>query len=129
MSPHEQRILDLVRLELRPDFVPPEYRNIVNSPYCGHCHHASLAMYFLLGGKQSGYKMCKAIDELEVKHYWLEGSDGEIIDPTAEQYTDLNRPLPYNAKVSTGVSYRKTKVTQTIINNVQAMLRQDQSPG
>jgi hypothetical protein len=41
-------------------------------------------MYYLLDGKEKGYKVRKAIDELKIKHYWLETSSGEIIDPTIE---------------------------------------------
>ncbi len=81
-------------------------------------------MYFLLDGKTNGYKVRKAIDELMIKHYWLERSDGEIIDPTAEQYTELNRPLPYNTRVANGVSHGKSKSTQIIIENVRAKLQQ-----
>lgn len=43
MTPEEKRIFDLIRSELRPDVVPPEYRGVVDSMYCGHCHHASIA--------------------------------------------------------------------------------------
>lgn len=124
MSPHEQRVFNLVRSELRPEFVPPEYRGRVNSKYCGHCHHATIAMYFLLDGKKNGYKVRKAIDEMQIKHYWLERPDGEIIDPTAEQYTDLNRPLPYKARVNKGVSHLKSKYAKTIIEKVRATLQQ-----
>jgi len=124
MTLDELRVFDLVRLELKPDMVPPEYRGKVASKYCGHCHHATIAMYFLLGGKDKGYKVCKAIDELDIKHYWLERSDGEIIDPTGEQYTELNRPPPYKARVKNGVSHFKSKSAEIIIKNVQAKCEQ-----
>jgi hypothetical protein len=123
MNCFEQLIFDLVRSELRPEYVPIEYRGEVNSEYCGHCHHATIAMYYLLDGKINGYKVRKAIDERNIKHYWLECPNGEIIDPTAEQYTDLNRPLPYNAHVRKGVSHLKSKVAMTIIENVRASIQ------
>ncbi|MCU4378636.1 hypothetical protein [Acinetobacter haemolyticus] len=72
-----------------------------------------------MGGKEKGYKVRKVIDELRVKHYWLETSSGEIIDPTIEQYIDLNRITPYENKETNRVSYRKTKAALTIISNVQ----------
>lgn len=125
MTPFEQRIFELVRAELRPEFIPPEYRNLISSEYCGHCHHATVAMYNLLGGKETGYKIGKAIDELQIKHYWLLSPNGEIIDPTAEQYTDLNRPLPYANSIKRGISYRKTKYAKEIIASVQQKLSQD----
>ena len=86
MNLEEKRIYDLVRAELKDEFVPEEYKGIINSWFCGHCHHATISIYCLLGGKEKGYKVRKAIDELEIKHYCLETNSGEIIDPTAEQY-------------------------------------------
>jgi len=124
MNLQEQRVFDLVRAELRPELVPPEYRGKVNSQYCGHCHHATLALYALLDGKRNGYKVRKAIDELQIKHYWLESPTGEIIDPTAEQYTDLGRPLPYVNRVTQGVSHLKSNHAKTIISNIQHKLQQ-----
>lgn len=123
MTPQEQRVFELVRLELKPEMVPPEYRDKVKSDYCGHCHHATLAMYVLLGGKTNGYKVRKAVDELQIKHYWLESPTGVLIDPTAEQYTDLGRPLPYANKVNKGLSYLKSNHAKAIILAVQVTLR------
>lgn len=124
MTPQEQRVFNLVKAELKPEMVPPGYRGKVSSEFCGHCHHATLAMYELLGGKSAGYKVRKAVDELDIKHYWLESSTGEILDPTAEQYTDLNRSLPYSNRVARGVSYRKSNPAITIIANVERKLSQ-----
>jgi hypothetical protein len=45
----------------------------------------------------------------------LVSKKNEIIDPTIEQYTTLNRPPPYNNKKANRASYRKTNV----INNKQ----------
>jgi len=118
MNEREQQIFDLVRSHLNEEFIGDEYRGRVDSPFCGHCHHATVAMYDILGGKTNGYKIRKAVDELEIKHYWLESPTGEIIDPTAEQYTDLDRQSPYDKSVGAGVSYRKTIAAKTIIENV-----------
>jgi hypothetical protein len=118
----EKTIFDLVRAELKDEFVPEEYRGKVNSQYCGHCHHATVAMYNLLGGKEKGYKIGKAVDELGIKHYWLINASGEIIDPTAEQYTELNRKPPYDNPVKNGISYRKTKAAKSIITSVERNL-------
>jgi hypothetical protein len=85
MNSKEQKIYDLVRAELTDDLVPEKYRGKIDSPYCGHCHNATIAMYNLLGGKDNGYKVKKAIDELGIKHHWLETASREIIDPTVEQ--------------------------------------------
>jgi hypothetical protein len=122
MTEAEKRIFDMVRSNLKTEFVAPAYRNLVDSPFCGHCHHATVAMYNLLGGKTGGYKIRKAVDERAITHYWLESPTGEIIDPTAEQYSDLNRPLPYDKAVSKGVSYRKTTAAKIIIEAVASQL-------
>ena len=124
MTPQEQRVFDLVRSELKPEFVPPEYRGKVDSEFCGHCHHATIAMYYLLEGKNNGYKIRKAVDELQIKHYWLESPTGDPIDPTAEQYTNLGRPLPYDNRVTRGVSHLRSNHAKTIISNVQRLLGQ-----
>lgn len=124
MTSEEQYIFDLVRSELRPEMVPPEYQGKVGSEYCGHCHHATIAMYVLLDGKNKGYKVRKAIDELQITHYWLESPTGEMLDPTEEQYTSLGRPLPYANQVSRGVSHLRSNHAKAIISNVQRKLQQ-----
>lgn len=115
-------IFDLVRSELTDELIPASYRGLVNSKFCGHCHHASLAMYNLLGGKEGGYKLQKAIGEKGITHYWLVNSSDEIIDPTAEQYSELDRPFPYHCMENNRASYRQTKVTKSIISNVKSKL-------
>ncbi|MFB1118865.1 hypothetical protein RF240_21675 [Dickeya dadantii] len=122
MNQTEQRIFDLVRSELTDDLLPKPYRGLVNSKFCGHCHHASLAMYNLLGGRAKGYKLQKAIDEDNITHYWLVNENNEIIDPTAEQYSELERPFPYHLIKNNRASYRLTKATNRIISNVKAKL-------
>lgn len=119
ITPQEQIVFDKVRAELRPEMVPERYRGASESPYSGHCHHATLAMYALLGGKGKGYKVKKAVDELQVAHYWLESPTGTIIDPTSEQYTDLGRTLPYLNQATNGVSHRVSSSAKTIISNIQ----------
>lgn len=123
MNEVEQVVFDFVREELTEDLIPKHYNGLVNSNFCGHCHHASLAMYCLLGGKEEGYKLQKAVDEKGIIHYWLIDSYSNIIDPTKEQYTDLNRPLPYDNLVDNRASYRKTKSTKLIIKNVEEKLK------
>lgn len=124
MNSLEQKIFDMVRNELKPEQIPEQYKDhpIIKHPYNGHCHHAALAMYQLLEGKSNGYKLRKAIDELNITHYWLETKEGHIIDPTAEQYTELKRDLPYEKLLKTGISYRPTKAVKIIVENVKQKL-------
>jgi len=123
MNKKEKIVFDFVRGELTPEFIKKSYKGLIDSSFCGHCHHASLAMYSLLGGKERGYKLQKAVDEDNIIHYWLINSSGEIIDPTSEQYTALNRPLPYGNLIDNRASYRKTNATKIIIKNVTAKLQ------
>ena len=122
MNKKEQTIFNLVRAELTDELIPQAYRRLVDSKFCGHCHHASLAIYNLLGGKEEGYKLQKAIDEKGITHYWVVSLNNEIIDPTVEQYTDLNRPVPYSNVTDNRASYRKTKATKLIIDHVQSKI-------
>ena len=119
MTDKEEKMFLLVKSELQNVLIPNIYSNnkIKHAMY-GHCHHASLALYKLLGGKDEGYKLQKAIDELGIIHYWLINKDNLILDVTAEQYTDLGRPLPYCNKIDNRASYRVTKATKKIIDNI-----------
>ena len=123
MNQKEKKLYKLALEQLSDEMISDVYRGRVNSPYCGHCHHATIALYNLLGGKQAGYRVRKAIDEIEIKHYWIESKTGEIIDPTREQYTDLGRKLPYSKKISRGVSYRTSNAAEQIIENVLQILK------
>jgi hypothetical protein len=123
MNNDELKIYNLVRAELNEGNRPKAYKDgKVDSPYYGHCHTATIAMYYLLGDKKKGYKVKKAIDEKEIMHYWLVTSNEEIIDPTKEQYTDLHRDLPYGSVSNDRVSYRKTNATKEIIEKVKKKL-------
>jgi hypothetical protein len=122
VTEHERQIFNLVRAELSDELIPSLYKNVLNHRMCGHCHHASLAMYNLLGGKEAGYKLQKATDEKDIIHYWLLSPTGEIIDSTIEQYTELNRPIPYSRKIDNRASYRKTASTNHIISVVKLKL-------
>ncbi|WP_155410673.1 hypothetical protein [Yersinia mollaretii] len=79
--------------------------------------------YWVERSKDTNYK--KAIDEKGIKHCWLINSYSEIIDPTAEQYSELDRPFPYHRITSNQASYRKTKTTNMIISNVKAKLSEN----
>ncbi len=60
-------------------------------PLTGHCYVACEALYSLLGGKAAGYTpMCQKHEG--GPHWWLRGPSGEVIDPTAAQFSS---PVPY----------------------------------
>jgi len=116
MTQQEEALFNQVRSLLNPDLIPEKFKdNKINSPYYGHCYHASLALYNLLGGINSGYKIKCGLDSDNIKHYWIE-IDNRIIDPTIEQYTDLNREPPYNNL--TRCDHRKSKSTKILIEQL-----------
>jgi len=116
MTPKEKELFHKIRALLTPDLIPEKFRdNKVDSSFYGHCYHASLALYKLLGGKEAGYKIKCGIDSDNIKHYWIEVDD-RIIDPTIEQYTDLGRELPY--KNLSKCDYRPSKSTKILIKKL-----------
>lgn len=114
----EKEVFDKVRALLSSDLIPKKYQNkkIDNFMY-GHCYHATLAMYKLLGGKETGYKVKSTYDNDGIKHYWIE-IDDKIIDPTIEQYIDLNRELPYSND-KTRSDHRLSKAAKYLIEIIE----------
>jgi hypothetical protein len=81
----------------RDDLRRPKYRGNPN-PYAGHCYIASEALYYLLGGKEAGWHPMFIRHEDE-PHWFLKNDNGDIIDPTAEQF---ETPVPYEEAVGKG---------------------------
>ena len=82
---------------LTQDLLKPMYRGPHN-PFYGHCYVATEALYHLMGGTDSGLHIYYGRDELDIVHWWLEGEDGTVYDPTSRQYTDEGRVPPYEVK-------------------------------
>lgn len=93
----QQGAVEAVRGVLTPDLLKPEFKGGPN-PSGGHCYAASEAVYHLLGGKESGYTPVNLKHE-GVSHWFLRGPKGEIIDPTADQFST---PVPYDQGRGTG---------------------------
>jgi hypothetical protein len=59
----------------------------------GHCYAASEALYHMLGGKEEGFVPMQLPHEGE-SHWWVRDlSNGQDLDPTADQFTT---PVPYH---------------------------------
>ena len=113
MTPKEELLFDKVRGILSKDLIPVKFQDgKIDNPMYGHCYHAALSLYNLLGGKDVGYKIKCGVDQDNIKHYWIEIED-RIIDPTSEQYIDLNRIPPYDN--TSRCDYRPSKSTKIII--------------
>lgn len=117
MTNKELEVFNQVRSLLTSELIPEKFQdNKIDNAMYGHCYHAALAMYDLLGKKDSGYAVKCGIDSDSIKHYWLE-IDNRIIDPTFEQYSELDREPPYN-KLSK-CDYRPSKATKYLIETIR----------
>lgn len=88
--------LHLVLVDADPRFATP------NNPNRGRCYLASIALLQYLGGRDNGYGLMRAVDDLDVTHYWVCSPDGEVLDPTADQYQNLPYDPPYPTGKRTG---------------------------
>lgn len=73
---------------LTPELVKKEFLFLQKKHRLGgHCYVATEAMYYLLGGKSSGYMPASIVHE-GVKHYYLKHRESrEVLDLTAAQFT------------------------------------------
>lgn len=69
----------------------PRYRGHPNR-FAGHCYAATEALYHLMNGKETGWKVRRGHHENDT-HWWLYHPEhGVVLDPTAEQF---KKPVPY----------------------------------
>ncbi len=99
----EAEAIRAIRANLTPDLLAGEYRTcatsgpMASSPVAGHCAVATEALYFMLGGKGSGYTPMNVTHPVKgnargVSHWYLRTPDGRYLDPTADQF---NTPVDY----------------------------------
>ncbi len=82
-----KELVNSIRHNLSDDLLKPEY---LGQPFpAGHCYVATEALYHLLGGRESGYTPVRLRMPDGVVHWWLRGPNGEVIDPTHDQYADV----------------------------------------
>ena len=74
----------------------------------GCCYVAAEALWYLLGGRASGWRPTSGRVGGE-PHWWLAGPGGEVLDPTADQFDDgaIDGPVPYAAGVGRGFLTRE----------------------
>ena len=84
----------------------------------GHCYAASEALYYLLGGKNGGLTPQVGKSESGT-HWWLKDSDGNILDPTADQFYKIGKIPPYKYGKGCGfLTKNPSKRAQVIIDRV-----------
>lgn len=76
----------------------PQWKKInqaSNVSSTGHCYIATEALFHLLDGCKNKLKPYCATyyeDGMRCSHWWLKDEDGNILDPTADQYIDVDPP-------------------------------------
>ena len=95
-------LMEEVRTAIRPEDIKPQFRR-ADHPTAGACYVASEAIFHLAGGKEAGLRPVRAFHE-GVSHWWLEDTDGNVIDATADQFDE---PVPYSEGKSGGFLTKK----------------------
>lgn len=88
---------------LSDDLLDKKYRNIKSNKQSlpitfGHCYIASEAAFYLLGGKEAGWKPCY-INHLGCSHWFLIHKSGAKLDLTANQFKS---PIDYSKAIGKG---------------------------
>lgn len=106
MPPSAQRLIDLIHDSLTPDLLDKKLLSGWSpaNPLYGHCYVATESLWWLLRYYYSDAptEPRHGKDGHGVTHWWLVTRDGEILDPTEEQYTSVGEVPPYDAVVAGG---------------------------
>lgn len=84
----------------------------------GHCYAAAEALYHFLGGREAGYIPCVATfteGNIRVTHWWIKNAQGEIFDPTSEQFTAIGYNPPYELGKGSGFLTKQPSKRAAII--------------
>lgn len=93
---NRQVLIDRLQSVLDDSLLKPMYKNMDRKTNTeGHCYASAEALYHILGGKESGLTPQVAkfeTDGITMTHWWLKDKNGDIIDPTSNQFTDSQPP-------------------------------------
>jgi len=122
-----EQVIDEIKKHLTPDLLKDQYRtDNVNNPLFGHCYHATEALYhiirdFQLPAEFMEFKPCRGIDESNIAHWWLQNEQGDILDPTAEQYKSRGIQPPYhNGRFRPFLTKEPSKKAKTIMKQIMS---------
>jgi hypothetical protein len=112
-----------IRTVLSDDLLSANYAKLKRqSPTEGHCYACAEAMYHMMGGTHSGLTACVASFEengQKMTHWWLKNRQGEIIDPTADQFYAVGATPPYETGHAAGfLTKAPSKRAQEIIKRL-----------
>ena len=125
----EQNLIDKIRNALSDDLLKPNWKkqkklidplstnHKINYQVYGHCYIASEALYYLLGGKDSGY-VPQVITVNNGTHWFLKNKQNDILDPTFDQF---NFKINYSKSRGCGfLTKQPSKRTQQLLNKILA---------
>jgi hypothetical protein len=122
-TPDLKSMCEVVVSQLTPDLLSAEWaalRREGDHPLKGYCYVASEAIYHLAGGGRSGLSVRRCSLPTGGTHWWLVDSNGQIVDPTAEQFATLP---PYSAGIGTAfLSQQPSRRALRLIAKVQSHL-------
>lgn len=118
-----EQIINKIHTVLDDSLLTSQYKKINRkSKTEGHCYASAEALYHILGGKLNGLIPQVATFEengLKMSHWWLKDKNGNIIDPTAEQFYSVNSTPPYHLGKGAGfLTKHPSKRARTIIERI-----------
>lgn len=103
-----ESLIKKIQSVLTPDLLKGMWAKQFDNPMAGHCYAATEALYWILGGPNSDWKPYVlshrvwpgGLDEGET-HWFLRNSKGDILDPTKEQFEDVE--IDYDSGIPNGM--------------------------
>lgn len=94
---HLKSLDTLLAAACTPDLLLPAYRAhwTHDNPLYGFCSAASEALWFILGGAETGWQARVAREDDGTTHWWLKHESGRVADPTQSQYRLVGKVPPY----------------------------------
>lgn len=96
-------LIKAIQQSIYPQLLQVRFRKgNAGNPLFGHCYHSAEALYHLIREAQLpeewlAYRPCRGVDQNNIPHWWLQDERGNILDPTAGQYTSLGIDPPYES--------------------------------
>lgn len=116
-------LIKKIQSVLTDDLLAHKYKSVERkSNLEGHDYSTSEALFYLLGGKSSNLTLQAASFEKNGEahtHWWIKSHDGQILDPTAEQFYAIGKEPPYEqGKKVEFLTKEPSKKTIAIINRI-----------
>lgn len=116
-------IIEKIQSVLSDDLLSDKYKNLERSSKTeGHCYASAEALFHMLGGKANGLVAQVASFEEngeKLTHWWLKDKNGQILDPTADQFYAVGSKPPYELGKSGGfLTKNPSKRACEIMNRV-----------